>query len=137
MTPLRSMCATLVVAGACLASEPVEAAGKFDGSTPMLCVPVVVNECLPDGACQRRNPEAVNLPQFLRVDLAAKQVHAVGVTRVSPIRNVEHIAGNLIVQGGQDGRGWTFTVSEETGRMSAAIAADNEGFILFGACTIP
>src|SRR5262245_18860269 len=118
---------------------PVRAAGKFDGSTPLLCVPVIVYECAadgPDGECKRRTAENVNLPQFLTLDLKAMKVHAEGGNRHSPVRNVEHLNGNLIVQGGQDGRGWTLTISEQTGRMSATISADGEGFVVFGACTL-
>ena len=52
------------------------------------------------------------------------------------VRNIEHLSGNLIIHGGQDGRGWTLTISEQTGKMSATISADGEGFVVFGACTL-
>jgi hypothetical protein len=111
---------------------------KYDGSIPLLCVPTIVMECLadgPEGECKRRTPASVNLPQFLNVDLKAMKVHSDAEARHSPIRNVEHLNGNLIIQGGQDGRGWTMTIVEQTGRMSATISADGEGFVVFGACT--
>jgi hypothetical protein len=123
-----------------LVAHPALAAGKFDGSAPFLCVPVVVIECAPDGPdaeCKRRTAASVNLPQFLRVDLKSSKVHAEGGGRESPVRNIEHLSGNLIIQGGQDGRGWTMTISEETGRMSATISSDGDGFVVFGACTLP
>jgi len=129
----------LAAAAICLAPHGARAAGKYDGSVPLLCVPTIVIECSVEGAdgeCKRRTPAAVNLPQFLNVDVKAMKVHAEGGARNSPVRNVEHLNGNLIIQGGQDGRGWTLTISEETGKMSAAIAADGEGFVVFGACTI-
>ncbi|MGE5801420.1 MAG: hypothetical protein ACM358_04120 [Gemmatimonadota bacterium] len=53
------------------------------------------------------------------------------------MRNVEHPDGSLVVQGGQGARGWTLVISEKTVRMSATISADGEGFVVFGACTIP
>ena len=123
--------------GICVAPPRPEAAGKYDGSVPLLCVPIVVTECGPDGECRRVTAESVNLPQFLRVDVKAMKVHTGEAGRESPVRNLEHLNGNLIIQGGQDGRGWTLTISEETGRMSATISADGEGFVVFGACTLP
>ena len=111
---------------------------KYDGSVPLLCVPTIVMECLadgPEGECKRRTPASVNLPQFINVDLKAMKVHSDAGARHSPIRNVEHLNGSLIIQGGQEGRGWTLTIAEETGRMSATISADGEGFVVFGACT--
>ena len=119
-----------------VAPDGAAAAGKFDGSTPLLCVPVTVSECVPDGKCERVTAERVNLPQFLKVDVQGRKIRSEETGRESPIRNIEHLDGNMILQGGQAGRGWTMTISEETGKMSSAIAADGEGFIVFGACTV-
>lgn len=139
MKLLGSVGLALAVVCLCLSRSPGEAAGKFDGSAPLLCVPTIVIECAadgPEGECKRRTAASVNLPQFLNVDLKAMKVHSDGGARHSPIRNIEHLGGNLIIQGGQDGRGWTLTISEQTGRMSATISADGEGFVVFGACTL-
>ena len=72
-----------------------------------------------------------------RYELRINAVIAEGTGRESPIRNLEHLNGSIILQGGQNGRGWTMTISEETGRMSSTISSTEEGFIIFGACTIP
>jgi hypothetical protein len=111
------------------------AAGAYDGSTPLLCVPITINECGPDGECKRVTADSVNLPQFLKVDVKAQKVHSEETQRVSPFERVQHLNGRMIIQGGQDGRGWTMTISEETGRMSATISSDGEGFVVFGVCT--
>jgi hypothetical protein len=127
----------LAAAGIGLAPQSVEAAGKFDGSVPMLCVPTVVTECGAEGDCRRGTAASVNLPEFLKVDLKAMKVYAEDTGRESPIRNLEHLNGILIIQGGQNGRGWTMTITEETGRMSSTISTEGEGFIIFGACAVP
>ena len=115
-----------------------DAAGKYDGSVPMLCVPTVVTECGADGECRRGTASSVNLPQFLKVDAKGHEgVSTKETGRESPIRNLEHLTGSIILQGGQNGRGWTMTISEETGRMSSAISSTDEGFIIFGACAVP
>jgi len=47
------------------------------------------------------------------------------------------VDGLLIVQGGEEGRGWSATIDEETGRMSAGVVGPDHVFAVFGACTIP
>jgi hypothetical protein len=39
------------------------------------------------------------------------------------------------LHGGQNGRGWTALISEETGKLSATISDNGTAFIIFGACT--
>lgn len=127
----------LAAAATVVAAHNVEAAGKFDGAVPMLCVPTVVTECGADGDCRRGTAASVNLPEFLKVDLKGMKVYAEGTGRESAVRNLEHLNGTLIVQGGQNGRAWSMTIAEETGRMSSTISTETEGFIIFGACTVP
>ena len=126
----------LVVVGMCLAPYPAGAAGKHDGSVPLLCVPIAVTECGADGECKRGTAESVNLPQFIRVDLKAMKAHNQETGRESPIKNVERMNGKMILQGAQGERGWTVTISEDTGKMSAVVSADGEGYVIFGACTL-
>jgi hypothetical protein len=137
MTIVGRVGAVLAAGGMALMSPSVEAAGKFDGSVAMLCTPTVVTECGAEGECRRGTPGSVNLPEFLKVDLKAMKVYAEGAGRESPIRNVERSDGHLIIQGGQNGRAWSMTIGEDTGRMSSAISTSHEGFIIFGACSVP
>src|SRR5262245_40686303 len=114
----------------------VVAAGKFDGSTPLLCVPVTVSECRAEGQCRRVTADGVNLPEFLEVDIKARKVSSEKSARTAPITAVDHVNGNVVVQGAQDGRGWTMAIFEETGRMSAAISSSAEGWVVFGDCML-
>jgi hypothetical protein len=111
------------------------AAAKYDGSTPLLCVPIIINECGPDGTCRHVTADSVNLPQFVKVDVKSHKMHSEETGRASTVGSVEHANGDMILHGGQDGRGWTMTISEETGKMLATITADGAGFVVFGACT--
>ena len=119
-----------------LAPLGAAAAGKYDGSVPLLCVPTVVSECGVESECKRVSAEGVNLPPFFKVDLKAQKVHSEETGRASPVRSIERLDGNMVIQGAQAGRGWTMTSSEETGKMSAAISSGGEGWIMFGACTL-
>jgi hypothetical protein len=61
-----------------------------------------------------------------------------GEEQTTAIQNVLTPAdGRTILQGAENGRGWTMTIDPTTGDMSVAIAGDDIGFILFGVCTVP
>src|SRR5262245_58041948 len=119
-----------------LTPADVTPAGRYDGSVPLLCSPVVVSECSMEGECRRVTADSVNLPQFLKVDVKGKKVYSEETGRALPIAAIETISGGVVLQGAQDGRGWTMTISETTGKMSSAISSGGEGWIVFGDCIV-
>jgi len=131
--------AALSVAAACLGPQQAAAAGKYDGSAPMICGAMMVTECGADGRCQYRTAENVNLPSLFRIDVKAMKVRNLEAEkgRESPIKNVEHMDGAMVLQGAEGARGWTLVVHEATGKMSATVSADGEGFVVFGQCALP
>ena len=113
-------------------------AGDFDGSAPLLCALVETFEC--DGVqnCQSGTPEDVNIPQFLRIDfknnmISGKQVG--GEKRTTQISNTLKHDGRLILQGTQEGMGWSIVIMESTGKMTLTASGEEVGFAVFGACT--
>lgn len=112
-----------------------EAAGPYDGSRPFLCAVASVMECDNSGKCERHINEEGDVT-FVRVDVGAKTLTA-GPTRKTSLRSASNIEGQLILQGGENGRGWSVTVHEESGRMAAAIIDNDVVFSIFGGCTIP
>ena len=103
---------------------------------PLLCVPIEIVECEAAGKCVNTTAEGVNLPQFIKVNFKEKTLSAAqegGPT--TPIKHVEREDGRMIMHGGQNGRGWSVVISEETGKMSATVTEDQVGFVIFGACT--
>jgi hypothetical protein len=111
------------------------AAGPFDGSRPLLCAVTTVMECDASGQCERQIADGVNSPKFIRVDVAGKTVS--GGSKSSQLKNMSHVDGELVLQGSENGRGWSATIDEESGRMAAAIVDNDYTFSIFGACTIP
>jgi len=116
-----------------------EAAGKYDGSAPLLCAAVTVTECEADGRCQRRSAENVNLPSLFRVDTKGMKVRNLETEkgRESPIQAVAHSNGKLVVNGADGERGWIVVINEDTGKMSGVVSGDGEGFVVFGQCALP
>jgi len=116
-------------------ARPVLAADPLDDSRPMLCAPAEVTQCGPEAGCEGVPLDEIDLPAQLRVDFKGKQLRAVEGERTSPIQSVSKDDAVLVVQGSQNGRGWSLVVDRASGRMSAA-AADAEGaFFITGTCS--
>jgi hypothetical protein len=128
--------AVLWAVGFCLTPPQVAAASKYDGSVPLVCVPLAVTECGAEGECQKGTPQSVNLPQFFRVDFKTMTIRAVEENRESGIKTVDRVNGKMILQGVQGQLGWTMIIAEDSGQMSATIAGAMEGYIIFGSCTL-
>ena len=128
----------LLAIGLALAAPGLAGAAQFDGSKNLVCVPTDAIQCEGAGECVRTEVEALNLPKFLLVDFKKKQLRGTpeGATEetTSKIRNVEKLGDRTLLQGSQNGRGWSLSIDAITGDMSAAIAADDLAFVLFGVC---
>jgi len=114
------------------------AAAQFDGSTPLLCAVIQVVECASGGECYPVQPEIANIPRFLKINFKNKTIAATeenGRKEVTRIKNFEHTNGKMVLQGSENGRGWTMVISEETGKVSASVSDDQVGFVIFGAST--
>jgi hypothetical protein len=122
-----------VILAAC--AGPVRA-GTFDGSKPFLCAVQTIMECDMSGQCERHIDTDQTGITFVRIDVA-KGVMVAGPARTSALRGVTRLDGRLILQGGENGRGFSANIDEETGRLAAAVVDNDHTFSLFGACTIP
>ena len=110
-------------------------AGQFDGSKPFLCAMTTIMECDGSGRCERRTHEDASAPTFLRFDVGTHVLTA-GANRRTTFRSTR-LDGRLILQGGENGRGWSATINEESGLLAAAVVDDDFTFSIFGACTMP
>ena len=110
-------------------------AADFDGTKPFICSVIDTNDCALGTPCLHGIAEDVNLPQFVKIDFAGRQISARG--RTATIQNAMRSNGMLVIQGTQDRRSFTITVAEDSGALVGAITGDGEGFVLFGACTLP
>jgi hypothetical protein len=133
MNKLRKVASVMGMAIGVCAYQIADA--KFDGSVPLLCVPIEISECAAGGKCANSTVEEANLPQFIKVNLKDKTLASVGEpSRTAPIAQLERDSGKWILHGGQKGRGWTVLISEATGKMAATISEERAAFVIFGAC---
>ncbi len=116
------------------------AATDFDGSRELLCAVIHATEAeaeIPE--CLSGPPWLVNLPVFIEIDFVAKQTTTTSqhqVQRSSEIEVIDHLGRNRMSLQGTDGEySWSMLISEETGSMTLAVAGEEVGFLVFGACT--
>jgi hypothetical protein len=117
-------------------ATPADATG-FDGSRDLLCAPTDVAECDFAARCERVSPSEVDLPNFLRLQFARKQMVSVGTPeRATAIESVRSLGGTTILQGAENGRAWSLVIDQQSGVMSGSVVDGQGAFAVFGACTI-
>jgi len=135
MKPWSVPLVTALLIATSVSPASLAAAGSYDGSRPLLCAVDLIMECDSYGRCERHLPD-LSAPKFIRVDVAGKTLTGDGNQKI-PLGTVTHMDGQLILQGGENGRSWSATISEDSGRMAAALIDNDYTFSLFGACAIP
>ncbi|MGI9330171.1 MAG: hypothetical protein ACR2QB_05590 [Gammaproteobacteria bacterium] len=128
---------TAAMAACCLAGGSALA---MDTDKIILCAATEVQDCLATQGCEQVQPEDVKVPTFMRLNLRKDRIE-VGERSVA-IERREEVENRLIMQGAEDGSenrpdgvGWTISVSKDTGRFVATLAAEQSAIIFFGACT--
>jgi len=114
---------------------PTAGASDFDGSRNLLCAPSNVVECDSAGQCERSSVEEIDLPNFVHVQFGKKRlVGTSGEERSTAIQNIQTVNGLTILQGAENGRGWSVVIDQENGRMTGSISDAEGTFSIFGAC---
>lgn len=135
MTKLRLV---LLLVGLVAGSSSGLLADDLTGSEVFLCSALEASVCPAGEPCHSQPAWTLNIPQFIVIDLTAKTIsttQASGENRKTPIRNLEREDGLVILQGVQNARAFSFVITEATGMASIAIATDDEGLVIVGACT--
>ena len=116
----------------------VAQADNLAGADRFLCASSRVVRCYSVGDCDSGPPCECNMPSFIQVDLRKKLLSTPAASaeqRRSPLTHVQREAGQIIVQGTENGRALSMVIAEETGLASSAIALDGITVTVFGACT--
>ena len=104
----------------------------------MICAAAEAVVCSKDGECFRGSVDKVNLPLFFKIDLEGKKIFSLtegGQIRTSPIVSVSKDNGVTILQGAENGSGWSMIIQEADGTTTLSSAKGDTGFIVYGACT--
>lgn len=134
MTGLRSL--TLVLLATCGAGLAAAAGAEaFDGSAPLACDLVHAAQCDAAAACREVTLAQIDLPPEFHVDFEGRRLSSPDEARTSPIAVVQMLEAALLLQGHQNGRGWTMLIDRVTGHLSVSVADIEGAFVLSGACT--
>jgi len=129
----------MILTIACLIFLPYQiSAAEIKDSEPLICSIIKAIECGLEGTCYGGTAESVDLPQFIRVDQKKKLISTTKSSKEkkeSQIKNLEKIDDKIFIQGVENGRAWSMIIDETSGKMSATVAEERIGFIVFGACT--
>jgi hypothetical protein len=114
------------------------AADDLTGQQVFLCAAAQAALCTDYGDCDTFAPWDLNIPQFIEVNLKDKTLSttkASGENRSTPIRNMAREDGQIVLQGVEAGRAFSFVINEKSGMMSVAVAREGKAVAVFGACT--
>ena len=137
---------TAIISAAFLCSTTsLAVADDFDGSEPLLCSTVSVNECIPDGDCERVSAASVNAPNFLRINVddgTITNAYADATSTPNVIESSAVLGNKLYLQGKDDGLegvrddgiAWSVAINQVTGEMVLSASGAEVAFVIFGAC---
>jgi len=129
---------SLLVAGLVAVAFSAVQADDLTGQQKFLCTASQVTLCYADGDCDKGSAWEFDVPQFIEVDLGQKRLSttkASGQSRTTPIVNLERDGGQIVLQGYENKRAFSFLIDEKTGWVTAAIARRDLAVTVFGACT--
>ena len=115
---------------------PLSAAAEgFDGKGALVCDLAAVGQCDGGAQCADVTFQQIDLPPVFEVDFSQKVLHSEDDRRTTPIEDVELSEQALLLQGRQNGRGWSIAIGRTDGRMTATIAEVAGAMVVSGACT--
>jgi hypothetical protein len=129
----KHLAVRLAIAAVLLAANA--RAEGLDGSLPLACDLSKAAQCDGDAVCSSVEFAAIDLPPVFHVDFEGGKLASEDGTRTSPIAARELLDATLVLQGHQNGRGWTMAIDRATGHLSATIADAEGAIVLGGACT--
>jgi hypothetical protein len=128
-----SKLATIITAAISLAPS-----ASYAAASVYICALQAVYECHAIGDCKEANLDAVNLSDFMILDVDKKQLTSAGMGGPSRTEDIEGITVTdkaIYLYGTQDQETWNATLMLETGDLVGGIASGKSSFALFGACT--
>lgn len=131
---------------ALLGSTSAIAQSEGDEMPSLICATTKVVECTRNGACAEVDGAVVDVPPLLRIDFGDNTVSdplvADDDANARSVIEAIRVDGSLIVLQGTDpgapdagdARGWTATISEQTGELAVAAIDNGAGYMVFGSC---
>jgi hypothetical protein len=133
---MRDLILLAVALSSVVAAQP--AAGEsLDDKQPLICAPIKLSSCGPKGDCEEETAESMNVPQFLTIDVAQRQITGKrpdGEMLSTVIDTVHHSDQSVTLQGMEGLIMWSVMIERDSGEMVLTAGGHQAGFIAFGAC---
>ena len=103
----------------------------------LICAAVDVNACIDNGICDQGTAQDFDVPTFMIIDFERKQINTRGEVdgeAVSHIRSNEMSKDSIVLQGFEEGRGWTLAINRATGHMRLSSTGPSMNFTITGNC---
>ena len=136
---MKNLLMAIAMMASCVWVTPTFAE-TVDGSKNAVCAALTALVCIAGKGCAQGTSESINVPQFFHVDFAGQAIRATrpnGDKISTKIRSKVQEKGELILQGVENGRGWSMAISEKSGSATLTVAGDKIAYTVFGACTAP
>jgi hypothetical protein len=104
----------------------------------LLCSASEVTVCFESSDCVDVMPWELDMPQFIVIDLkknVLSTTKASGENRSTPVRTLLRDNQEIVLQGVEAGRAFSFVIDEATGLLTVAVASDGMSVSVYGACT--
>jgi hypothetical protein len=127
-----SISGAVLIASACLFPAAAAAAtGSY------MCAFTDAYECETVTGCQRASLDAVNIPEFIVIDLDKKQMTGASMADTNRTEDIEGMTSTdklIHAHGTQDEETWHATITLETGALVGGITSGQSSFAVFGNC---
>ena len=135
---MRRRAAAVLATLAMAVSGPTLAA-PFDGSKPFICAALEIHSCATGVPCAAQTTEGIDAPRFLNISVADKKITGTrpsGGSVDATIELVRHSQDMMFLLGAQDAFAWNITIGEGDGKMVLTLSDNEDGVVIFGACTL-
>jgi hypothetical protein len=88
--------------------------------------------------CKRAALNAINIPEFVVIDLDKKQLTGAAIGHAHRTEDIEGMTSNdklIFLHGTQDEETWNATITVETGALAGGLTSGASSFAVFGNCT--
>jgi hypothetical protein len=113
-------------------------ADDLTGSQRFVCTSWQAARCSADGTCESQPPWKLNVPDFVKLDLASKTIIRTSAgpeDRSTRIDAATRTNGLIVLHGQQGERAWAWVINETSGEGTLAITSQGDSITMFSACT--
>lgn len=136
---MRAKAALAGLLGLGLATGPGVAEAEIGTSGVLICALAEAVDCDASGTCSTGSPSSVRLPGLVRLDFGDNTLSILDAPRrgeTTRLRSVTEGDGAIVIQG-FEARAFSLQIAKDSGALTAAVADQGYGFLVFGSCARP